>query len=145
MSPRSIFIDTGAFLALTDPRDDLHAEAARFYRSLAPRVRRVTSWGVVAEGYTWLRYHLPGDQAHRWLARIEQSQAQGSLEIIFPDRDLDRRARLLLVRFDDQRLSYVDGHTLALLQSRPDIDAVFAFDQHLALSGLPLVPTIPRS
>ena len=54
------------------------------------------------------------------------------------------RARLLLVRFDDQRLSYVDGHTLAILETRPDIDAVFAFDHHLALSGLPLVPVISR-
>jgi predicted nucleic acid-binding protein len=43
-------------------------------------------------------------------------------------------------RFHDQKLSYVDAFSIALIQSRPDIDAVFAFDHHMALAGLPVLP-----
>ena len=34
----------------------------------------------------------------------------------------------------------VDAFSIALIQSRPDIDAVFAFDHHMALAGIPVLP-----
>lgn len=40
----------------------------------------------------------------------------------------------------NQKLSYVDAFSIALIQSRPDIDAVFAFDHHMALAGIPVLP-----
>jgi predicted nucleic acid-binding protein len=45
-----------------------------------------------------------------------------------------------LSRFQDQDLSYVDALSLYVVQSRGDIDAIFAFDHHLALAGLPVFP-----
>jgi len=34
----------------------------------------------------------------------------------------------------------VDAFSIALIQSRPEIDAVFAFDHHMNLAGLPVLP-----
>jgi predicted nucleic acid-binding protein len=45
-----------------------------------------------------------------------------------------------LSRFPDQELSYVDALSLHIVQSRRDFDAIFAFDHHLALAGIPVFP-----
>lgn len=136
----SLFIDTGAFLALVDPKDAFFQDASAFYRRLSPAVQQFTSWAVISESYTWLRYHLDVDKALEWLRRLEDAENSGILHVIYPDRDLDVRTRRLAYHFRDQSLSYTDAFTLAALQSRPDIEAVFAFDHHMGLAGLPVLP-----
>ena len=51
----------------------------------------------------------------------------------------------MIDRYHDQKLSYVKTFSpLRLIQSRPDIDAIFAFDHHMALASIPVLPgTIP--
>ena len=34
----------------------------------------------------------------------------------------------------------VTTFSIALIRSRPDIDAIFAFDHHMILAGLPVLP-----
>jgi predicted nucleic acid-binding protein len=48
--------------------------------------------------------------------------------------------RKVINRFQDQQLSYVDAFSLALIQLRPDIDAIFAFDHLMSLAGIPVLP-----
>lgn len=38
------------------------------------------------------------------------------------------------------KLSCVGAFSIAFIQSRSDINAVFAFDHHMALAGLPVLP-----
>lgn len=135
-----VFIDSGAFLALVDPRDAYHAEAVEFYRSLPGRSERMTSWAVVSECYTWLLYHVNGVRARRWLGDIGDAEDQGRLHVIYPDPSLDLQTRRILQRFEDQQLSYTDALTLAILQMHSGIAAIFAFDHHMALAGVPVRP-----
>ena len=65
---------------------------------------------------------------------------QGFLQVIYPDSQMEAGVRKVIGRYHDQKLSYVDAFSIALIQSRPDIDAVFAFDHHMALAGLPVLP-----
>lgn len=65
---------------------------------------------------------------------------QGILEIIYPDALMEVRVGKVIARYQDQKLSYVDAFSIALIQSRPDIDAIFAFDHHMALAGIPVLP-----
>ncbi len=136
----SVFIDTGAFLALVDPKDTYFEAASEFYRGLGAAVRQYTSWAVVAETYTWLRYHLDATKAAQWLGRFEDAEKSALIQVIYPERDLDLRTRRLLYQFHDQALSYADAFTLSVLESRPDIEAVFAFDHHMALAGVTILP-----
>ncbi|GAC1392253.1 MAG: hypothetical protein NVS4B11_19790 [Ktedonobacteraceae bacterium] len=53
---------------------------------------------------------------------------------------MEIEVRKILERFQDQDLSYVDAFTLALIRTRPDINAIFAFDHHMAFAGLPILP-----
>ena len=137
---RAVFVDSGAYLALADRSDRNHERAVTCSRELGSGVLRMTSWGVVSETYTWLRYHASASAATAWLAGLERACHVGQTEIVLPDARLDGVCRRKLLKFADQDLSYVDGMTLAILETLPGIDAVFGFDHHLGLVGLPVLP-----
>ena len=137
---RNIFIDTGAFLAMADPQDSFREAAVSFYRQLPAATTRISSWAVIAESYTWLRYHLDGLKARTWLQRIDEAQDTGILRLCYPDPNLDQRARRILQRMTDQTLSYTDALSIGICQAQTDVDAVFAFDHRMALTGLPVFP-----
>lgn len=137
---RQIFVDTSAWLALANRNDQYHEAAVAFHRTLHPSVVRVTTWGIVAETYTWLRYHAGYRAAEGWLREEAGLEECSSIEVVFPTAALEAGIRRTLSRFADQDLSYVDALSLHITQSRADIDAIFAFDHHLTLGGMPVVP-----
>ena len=129
-------MDTSAWLALLNRKDGRHIAATGFQRSLPSSVRRVTSWGIVGETYTWLRYHLGFHYADRWLSEEAALESSGALEVVFPQPSMEAGIRRELTQFSDQDLSYVDALTLHLVRSRGDIDGIFGFDRHLAMTRL---------
>jgi predicted nucleic acid-binding protein len=137
---KQIFVDTSAWIALIDKNERYYHDSVAFHKSLNPMVLRITSWGVVSETFTWIRYHTGHRDAIRWLSLKDELENQGFLQIAFPDSVMEARVRRILDRFHAQKLSYVDAFSLALIQSRPDIDAIFAFDHHMALASIPVLP-----
>ena len=137
---KSIFVDTGGFIALLHTDDRYHEAAASFYRRLGQAVLKVTTNFVIAETYTFLRYEAGHAEAVAFLDAVEESEKAGYLSVIQVAQDLEAGARLLLREYKDQKLSYTDAVTLAYLKSHPEIEAVFGFDRHLALSGRTLLP-----
>lgn len=71
---------------------------------------------------------------------MEEAEEQGLLSVVYLDRELEKRARQIIYRFQDQDISYVDAITLAILQSNSGIDAVFSFDCHMILAGISVLP-----
>ena len=137
---KRVFIDTSAWIDLMNSNERHHTAAVTFHKSLAPMTLRITSWGIVSETYTWIRYHIGDREASRWLTVKDSLENQGFLQVIYPDSQMEAGVRKVIGRYHDQKLSYVDAFTIALIQSRPDIDAVFAFDHHLTLAGIPILP-----
>ena len=137
---KKVFVDTSAWIDLMNKKERHHAAAIEFHKSLTPMTLRITSWGIVSETYTWIRYHIGSREASRWLALKEALEQQGLLQVVFPDPQMEIGVRKVIDRFHDQALSYVDAFSIAVIQSRPDIDAVFAFDHHMALAGRPVLP-----
>ncbi|HEV3155948.1 MAG TPA: PIN domain-containing protein [Candidatus Baltobacteraceae bacterium] len=135
----SLLIDTGAFIALQDSHDDLHEDAKVFYYNLSSAVRRITTQAVVSECYTFFRYRFNSAAAARWLDYLDNARNSNHLRVIYNDELDSRRAEEFLRRFDDQVLSYTDSLTLASAE-RHKVRAIFSFDHHLALTGLPLLP-----
>ena len=136
----ALFIDTGAFIALAHKDDRHHRLATDFFSALGPGVKRLTTELVIAESYTWLRYKIGYPSAARFLESVESSVQEGYLKVHYPDPSLDRRARQVLRRFQDQDLSYTDAVSLALLDDLPRDVAVFGFDHHFTLLGRLLAP-----
>ena len=135
-----VFVDSSAWIDLMNKNERYHAAAVAFHKSLNPMALRITSWGIVSETFTWIRYHIGSREASRWLALKESLEQQGFLQVVFPDSQMEVGVRKVIDRFHDQDLSYVDAFSIALIQSRPDIDAIFAFDHHMAFAGLPVLP-----
>lgn len=137
---RRIFVDTSGWLALVNRDERRHTAAVEFHRGLTGGVSRVTSWGIVAETYTWLRYHTGYRSAERWLHEEAGLQERGVLEVVYPTASMESGIQRTLSRFADQDLSYVDACSLHIVQARGDIDAIFAFDHHLSLYGAAVLP-----
>jgi predicted nucleic acid-binding protein len=137
---KRVFIDTSAWIDLMNSKERHHAAAVTFHKSLSPMTLRITSWGIVSETFTWIRYHIGYREAVRWLSLKDSLENQGFLQMVYPDSQMELGVRKVIDRFDDQQLSYVDAFSIALIQSRPDIDAIFAFDHHLTLAGIPVLP-----
>jgi predicted nucleic acid-binding protein len=135
-----VFVDTSAWIDLMNRNERHHVDAVAFHKSLAPMTLRITTWGIVSETFTWIRYHVGSREASRWLTSKEMLERQGLLQVVFPDPLMEVGVRRVIDRFHDQDLSYVDAFSIALIQSRPDIDAIFAFDHHMTLAGLPVLP-----
>jgi predicted nucleic acid-binding protein len=137
---KRVFIDTSAWIDLMNRKEHHHAAAVAFHKSLSPMTLRITSWGIVSETFTWIRYHIGYREAARWLTLKDSLENQGYLQVVYPDPQMELGVRKVIERFDDQQLSYVDAFSIALIQSRPDIDAIFAFDHHLTLAGISVLP-----
>jgi uncharacterized protein len=137
---KRVFIDTSAWIDLMNSNERNHTVAVNFHKSLSPMTLRITTWGIVSETYTWIRYHIGFREASRWLTLKDSLEDQGFLQVVCPDHQMEIGVRKVIIRFHDQQLSYVDAFSLALIQSRPDIDAIFAFDHHMSLAGIPVLP-----
>lgn len=137
---RRVFIDTSAWISLMNKNEFNHEQAVAFHKSLPTTIYRITTWGIVSETFTWTRYHIGSRAGLQWLSLKEALERQGLLQIVFPDPQMEIGVKKIIERFHDQKLSYVDAYSIALIKSRPDIDVIFAFDRHMALAGIPVLP-----
>lgn len=135
-----LLVDTSAWIALMNREDQLHVRAVQFKETLSSATRFLTTWDVVGETYTWIRYHVGSGPAQRWLAVKDNMVREGELTLVYPNTADTRETENILRRFVDQDLSFADAFTLATVRTHPEVDALFAFDHHLHLAGIPVVP-----
>jgi uncharacterized protein len=132
-----LFVDTGGWIALVNADDRYHALAAASYPAFLARYRRLlTTTLIVAETYVALRLAFGHAVAVRFLDLVEASQRILRVAV---DPQLERAAEELLRRFHDQRFSYTDAVSFAVMRSLAVTDA-FAFDQHFSTAGFVRVP-----
>ncbi|MCJ7841121.1 PIN domain-containing protein [Lederbergia sp. NSJ-179] len=139
MKQDKLFIDTGAWIALIQEKDQFHERASSFLKSLDFSVKRVSSSYVIAETYTWLRYRAGVSYANQFLGIIEKSKQNGTLNIILDHNETLQLAEQLLKDFPDQKLSYVDAVSMAIMKTE-QIQKVFGFDRHFYLLKFEIVP-----
>ena len=135
---QEIFVDSGAWLALADKRDQYHAQATAVYPQLLRQsARLITTNLVVAESYNLIRRRLGHKPGMRFLQSLRQS---GRLERVYSDIELELAAEKILAQYRDQDFSLVDAVSFAFMQQR-DIQQTFAFDHHFQIMGFTILPT----
>lgn len=139
MSKSRIFIDTGAWIGLIDGNDQYHRKAVAFYDHIDPTMEKTTSTHVIAETYTWLRYRAGFVCSSRFLSIIQQARAVGAVNILLDSDKTIELAEQILLDYPDQKLSYVDATSMALMRSY-DIRQVFGFDHHFNFLKFELLP-----
>ncbi len=135
---RSLFIDASGWIAINDPRDGLHAAAVTFYRddALTKYKNLVTTNLVVAETHALLLKLGGRNVALKFLARLDLSTR---VEVVFSNPDLGKEAYRILLKYQDQRFSYCDAVSFAVMKEL-DIKDAFAFDRHFETAGFRHLP-----
>lgn len=132
-----LFVDTGAWIALADKRDEHHADAAGAYSGLLRTYARlVTTNLVVAETYSLLRTELGHRPAVRFLDSIAASPR---IERVPVTEEMEDEAEDFLRECNDQAFSYVDAISLAVMRAR-GIHEVFAFNGLFNSAGFKRIP-----
>ena len=132
-----LFVDAGGWIALANADDQYHGRAAAAYPEFLHVYRRLlTTTLVVAETFIALRLGLGHAAAVRFLDLLEASPRIHRVPV---ERALEHEAEQILRQFRDQRFSYVDAVSCALVRSLGVTDAL-AFDQHFSTAGFVRVP-----
>ena len=134
-----IFIDSGAFVARYVPRDEHHGRAKRRWLEVErDRVRCFTSNFVLDETFTLLgrraSYAFAAERARSLLAST-------ALTILRPDAADELKAVDLFSKFADQKVSFTDCVSFALMR-RHDLNRAFTFDRHFQDAGFEVVPRV---
>lgn len=127
-----IFVDTGAWLAIVDKSDSLHKQAQQIYASV---IRSgsilVTTNLVVSESYTLIQRRIGQKVAVQFLSSVQNSPR---LLVIYSDSKIETDAQKFLRQYADQKFSYVDAVSFAVMKQREIVEA-FAFDHHFLIAG----------
>jgi predicted nucleic acid-binding protein len=130
-----LLVDTGALLALFNPRDQLHLPARRFAQS-ARHVRFVTTELIVAETVTRLRARLDAGRAADIGTALLHSRRY---ELLFVDARLVEAGIAELRRFADKDLSLTDAVSFAVIRDLA-LGGAFAFDRNFRDCGFAMYP-----
>lgn len=133
-----IFVDTGAWIALTDTSDQYHYEAIRIYTVLKQQKERfLTTDYVIDETVTRLRYDAGYRIAIRFLDLITFCEESSVLTVIHIDKILFQKAVSIFRQYDSAVLSLTDCTSFAVCK-KYEIYSAFGFDQHFSMMGISL-------
>jgi predicted nucleic acid-binding protein len=132
----TVFVDSGAWIALALSRDPLHARAREQWDLLQGAGAKLhTSVPVVIETFTFLDRNANRDVALTWKEAIYKKEAVKILACEL--RDLEHSWEYFR-RADLHKLSAVDATSFAIMR-RARIRLAYTFDHHFAVVGFRLV------
>jgi predicted nucleic acid-binding protein len=122
-----LFVDTGAFIALTDADDENHKTAAAFYRNAKEKgTRFITTNFVVCETMNYLRARISHHIAVLFWENLKKS---GFIEIVTVTPSVEEVAFAILKRYTDKDFSFTDCTSFSMMKSLK-LRSAFAFDRH---------------
>lgn len=137
----SVFVDTGAWIALLKRNDSLHKQARIYYEAkVASRDRLLTTNYVVDETATHLRYDAGLEAALVFRRALDEAITARRLRLVWIDERLEREGWQILERYADVELSLTDA-TSAAVARRAKVREVFGFDADFRALGFDVRPT----
>lgn len=100
-----IFVDTGAWVGLSNRKDQYHKDASMIYLRLK---QILTTDYVIDETVTLIRRKENHSLAVDFLDRIERGEEEGALTILEIDSALFKEAKRLFRQCDSAELSFID-------------------------------------
>jgi predicted nucleic acid-binding protein len=124
----AVFVDTGAWFALSVPTDVDHAAAVEFLNSNQDRL--VTSDYVWSELLTLFRARREMPRATRWVQQFDA----GDFDLIRATEQDFAEATRVFLQFADKHWSFTDCVSRVIMQ-RLGVAQAFAFDDHFRQFG----------
>jgi len=132
----TVFVDTGAWIALALARDPLHERAREAWEMLRDHGAALhTSAAVVMETFTFLERNTERDVALAWKDSMSKLAGLHLHPISLEDLEA---AWQWFERPDLHKLSAVDATSFVVMH-RKKIRVAFAFDHHFAMAGFRMV------
>jgi predicted nucleic acid-binding protein len=132
----TLLIDTSALHALNYARDNYHAQALAYFKSLAGRVKPILTEWVFVETINLTKARLGPKYAVDFGRQLKTSKAFYPLILT----DIDKRTTWdIFEQYQDKQWSYVDCSLLAVAR-RLKVKKIFAFDHHFQQMELEVVP-----
>lgn len=126
-----VFIDSSAYFAANDPRDDNHAAAVATARRLVQdRAQIYTTNFIIAETHTLLLTRRNRDVAAQVLARLDASDTR----IVRATEADERRAREIIRQYVDKDFSLIDTISFAVME-RLHLRLAWTYHAHFAQFG----------
>ena len=136
-----IFVDSGAWIAVLNPKDRHHEEANATLAGLQQRnITLVTTDYVIDETATRLRYDTNHALAVKFLDAIEKFEMSGDVTVIAITAEVFQEAKALFRQRNSPRLrlSFTDCTSFVVCRSDNRITEAFAFDEDFPKMGIPL-------
>ena len=133
-----IFVDTGAWIALLNRRDQHHEDAVVVFNDLRQQqIRLLTTDYIIDETVTRLRYDTNHSLAVEFLERFERLIETGLLSVVEIDNAVFQEAKALFCQYDSAPLSFTDCTSFVIWRIH-GISKAFAFDHHFPMMGIAL-------
>lgn len=132
----SVFIDTSALIALVHPRDQYHSTIHAYFERSGESMRGMTSNLVLAEFLSFFARHGNLEAALRFHDKMLQN---ADLKVLWVDLPLHRESSDLLSKFSDQRLSFTDASSFAIMK-KERLTQVLTFDENFRKAGFQSLP-----
>ena len=133
----TLLIDTSALHALNYARDDNHAQAVTYFKSLAGRIKPILTEWVFVETMNLTKARLGPTYAIAFGQQLKASRAFHPLVLTDADKEA---AWEVFEAHHDKQWSYVDCSLLAVAQ-RLEIKRIFAFDHHFTQMSFEVLPS----
>jgi len=132
-----IFVDTWAWIALTDKSDQYHAAAEEQHQQfLASQRKYATSDYVLTEFMNYLYTSVASHRAEAIVESLFREAETGAVRLIHVSQDQFHRAWLLRKKYHDKPdISFVDFTSMTVMQDLGVRD-VFSGDSHFHHVGL---------
>lgn len=132
---RAVFVDSSAYGALANPRDQDHRQAVALARHLTEeRLRFYTTNFVVAETHALVLSRAGRDVAYRLLTQLDASKQI----VVRVGEDDEQNARRVIASYRDKDFSLVDALSFVVME-RLHILTAFTFDRHFQQYGFAVV------
>lgn len=135
----TIFVDTGPWIALSDPRDQWHDAAVKAMNQLRQdRSPLITTNLVLMETYSGLVGRIQRQAIERFRSTV---LASPSIQVERVDELSEDFAWRLFMRYDDKEVGFVDCTSFAVMEQRSLVTA-FTFDRHFRQVGFQKLPAL---
>lgn len=137
MNEKSIFIDTGAWIALSDKSDQYHKKAVTYIRKLTKGgYGMITTNMVIHETFMLLSRRLSRTAAITFLDEVYNDS---NVEIFHSDENCEQEAFSIIRKYIDQDFSVTDCVSFVIMK-REKLKQVFTFDKHFKTMQFSIEP-----
>jgi len=130
--PSRVFCDTSFFYACLDPRDVNHDRASEMVADAAEGTRLFTTWDIISETATLLRYRRHYSAAVSFLDEV----TPGLQIATYGDRVREDAVHVFKQFGLDHRLSFCDALSFVVVTTLLDHMPCVAFDEDFRALGL---------